>query len=139
MRTLRPIEGEDRGARELADVVLDRLGAVGDPTAMIRVELRNTPRPVRREVEALLRREAADLAWSLQVYSPADVLAGFARGGGDPALPDLRTLFAAFVAEQTTQGVYDAPFAAAFAARGDRALADALHAAEAIAAEDPGG
>jgi DNA repair exonuclease SbcCD nuclease subunit len=138
MRTLHPIAGDGLGARELADVVLDRLTALAAPEAMVRVELLQTPRPVRREAEAILRREAGELVWSLQVYSPADVLAGFERGEGDPTLPDLRALFAAFVEEQTTQGAYDAGFAAAFGARGDKALADAMRAAEAAVAEDPG-
>jgi DNA repair exonuclease SbcCD nuclease subunit len=138
MRTLQPIAGDGLAARELADLVLDRLAARAEPEAMVRVELLQTPRPVRREAEAILRREAGDLVWSLHVYSPADVLSGFERGEGGTTLPDLRALFATFVEEQTAQGAYDAGFAAAFRARGDRALEDAMRAAEAAVAEDPG-
>ena len=130
MKTLHPIDGDDRHARELADVVLDRLQALDIPEAMVRVELRQTPRPVRREAEAILRREAVHLVWSLQVYSPADILAGFERGPDDAPLADLRALFGAFVDEQVTQQTYDAPFAAAFRDRGDRALAEAMRLAE---------
>ena len=138
MKTLHPIIGEDRDARELADLVLDRLGALELPDAIVRVELRQTPRPVRREAEAILRREAGDLVWHLQVYSPADVLAGFERGAGDAPLADVRSLFETFVDEQMAQQAYDPPFAAAFRTRGDRALEEALLAAEASAAgEDP--
>ena len=138
MRSLVPIDGEDRNARELADIVLDRLQAVSQPEAMIRIELRQTPRPIRRETESILRREASDLVWALAVVSPADLVGEFGRGIDGAALSDLRTLFGAFVEEQSTKGVYDAAFAATFRARGDRALADAMQAAEAIAAEEPG-
>ena len=136
MKTLHPIEGEERDAQELAGVVLDRLAALELPEAMVRVELRHTPRPIRREAEAILRRETTDLVWSLQVYSPADLLAPFERGAADSPLADLRALFGAFVDEQVAAQGYDAPFAAAFRERGDRALVDAMRAAEATASED---
>ena len=136
MKTLQPIDGRDRAARELADLVLDRLQTMAIPEAMVRVELRETSRPLRREAEAILRREASDLVWSLQVYSPADLLAGFERGPGDAPVADLRTLFAAFVDAEQEQHNYDPAFAEAFRARGDRALVEAMHAAEASGAED---
>ena len=138
MRSLVPIEGDDRNARELADIVLDRLQAVDQPEAMIRVELRQTPRPIRRETESILRREASGLVWAVTVLSPTDRLPWPGPGIDGEALPDLRTLFSTFVEERTTQGAYDAAFAASFRARGDRALAEAMQAAEAIAAEEPG-
>ena len=130
MKTLFPLDGDGREARELADIVLDRLGALDQPNAITRVELRQTPRPVRREVEAILRREAAELVWSIQVYSPADILDRFERGATDAAMADLRTLFGAFVDEQAERQVYDAAFAAAFRERGGRALEEAIRAAE---------
>ena len=130
MHTLHPISGDGRDARELADIVLDRLRARDEPDAVVRVELRETPRPIRRETEAILRREATDLVWSVQVYAPADILSGFERGAADATMADLRTLFAAFVDEQTERQVYDPAFAAAFRARGGRALEDALRAAD---------
>ena len=137
MRTLHPIDGDCRDARELADLVLDRLQALAEPEAMVRGELQRTPRPIRREVEAILRREVGNLVWSIQVYSPADVLAGFERDPDEAPLGDLRTLFGAFVDEQVQQQVYDPAFAAAFRARGDRALDEAIHAAEASVGEEP--
>jgi len=139
MKTLHPIAGDNREARELADLVLDRLRALDQPDAMVRVELRETPRPIRRETEAILRREASEFVWSVQVYAPADILSGFERGSGDASMADLRTMFAAFVDEQTERGIYDPTFAAAFRARGGRALEDALRAADegASPAEDP--
>ena len=61
MQTLQPIDGAERSARDLADMILDRAAALGLPEAMVRVELRNTPRPLFRETEAIVRRETGVL------------------------------------------------------------------------------
>ena len=129
MRTLPYLSGADRDARELVDLILDRARALGMPEAMVRIELRETNRSVRREVEAILRRESPPVVWSLQVYSPADVLAPFGARPDEPSVLDLRALFAQFV-EERTGTEYDAAFAAAFAERGGRALDEAIRAAE---------
>lgn len=137
MRTLTPIAGEGREARDLADLVLERLRVLDSPASMVRVEVRETPRPTRREVEAILRRESAPLVWSLQVFTPADLLATFGQREGAAAVTDLHALFDEFVSERTGR-VYDAEFAAAFRARGGRALDEAIRVAETAAtAEDP--
>jgi DNA repair exonuclease SbcCD nuclease subunit len=137
MKTLSPLSGEGRTARELADIALDRARALGEPEAMVRVRLDDTPRAVRREAEAILRREAAQAVWSLQVTSPADILGPFERAADEATATDLLALFARFVDERAGP-VYDAAFAAAFRARGGRALEEAMRAAEAVAvAEDP--
>jgi DNA repair exonuclease SbcCD nuclease subunit len=130
MRTIHPIAGDGRDARELADLILDRALALGEPEAMVRVELRETPRRIRREVETILRRESPPVVWSLQVYSPADVLAPFGARTDEPSVLDLRALFDQFV-EERTGTEYDAAFAAAFRERGARALEEAIRAAEA--------
>src|SRR5215211_3474631 len=136
MRTLTPVAGDGREARELVDIVLDRLRVLAEPEAMVRVELRDTPRPVKREAEAILRRESPDLVWSLQVYSPADVLAGFSERSGDAAVTDLRALFDEFVTERSGT-TYDAAFATTFRERGGKALDEAIRAADmAATAED---
>jgi DNA repair exonuclease SbcCD nuclease subunit len=124
MKTLAPIDGEGLLARELADIVLDRAAAFGDPTAMVRLELRGVPRQIRREVEGIVRREVGDRVWDLRVYTAADLLERFAEGR-DEALPPLRELFARFVDENRQQGLYDDRFAALFRERGSRALDDA--------------
>lgn len=137
MKTLKALDGAGRTARELADMVLDRLRALDSPRAMTRIELQQTPRPVRRETEAILRREAPEVVWHLHVYSPADILAGFGERRHEAAASDVRVLFADFVADKTTRGEYDAAFAAAFRERGARAIDDAIRDAEAAAsAED---
>jgi len=134
MTTLHPIDGGDRPARELADVILDRVGAIAEPEAMIRVELQNTPRPQRREVESILRRETGERAWSLQVYARTDLLARF-QGEVDGAhQADLHEMFNDFVDEQVKTRTYDAAFAIAFRERGQRALSEASGSGEDAAA-----
>lgn len=137
MKTLAPLVGDGRTARELADTILDRVKIMDQPDAMARVELKETPRPIRREVEAILRRESPPLVWSLQVFSPADVLAGFGERSSDVSATDVRSLFSQFVTERTGTE-YETEFAEAFRERGGRALDEAIRAAEATAgAEDP--
>lgn len=130
MKSLHPINGEGRSANELADLILDRLRALDQPDAMTRVELRDTPRPVRREVEAIVQRQAADLVWSVRVYAAADVRAVFDRSVGEHSFADLRTLFREFVDQQERDLAYDPPFATAFRAQGTAAIAEALRRAE---------
>lgn len=138
MLRLRAIDGEGRTARELADLILERAKILDAPEAMVRVELRDTPRPIRRETEAIVRRESASIVWSLQVYSPADVLATLGQAAIEAQIPDLREQFAQFVIEQEEQQRYDKEFAAAFRERGDRALVEAMQLIEQLAAtEDP--
>ena len=136
MKTLAPLDGAERSARELADLILDRVKATNEPDALLRIELRQTPRPTRRETESILRRESPDLAWSVQVFSPADWFDGKSPVG-DAELPPLRTMFSTFVAEQATAGAYEPAFAADFDRRGGRALDDAAQLMEAIAGEEP--
>jgi DNA repair exonuclease SbcCD nuclease subunit len=136
MKTLKPLDGEGRTARELADMVLDRLQALDEPRAMTRIELQRTQRPVRREAEAILRREAPDVVWNVQVYSPADILSGFERRH-EATVTDVRTLFADFVADKVKKTEYDPAFAAAFKERGERAIDEAIREVEAATgAED---
>ncbi|MGH2560873.1 MAG: metallophosphoesterase family protein [Thermomicrobiales bacterium] len=136
MKTLKPLDGEVRTARELADMVLERLQALDMPRAMTRIELQKTPRPVRREAEAILRREAPAVVWHLHVYSPADILSGFERRH-EATVTDVRALFADFVADKLKRAEYDTAFAAAFKERGERAIDEAMRDAEAATgAED---
>jgi hypothetical protein len=132
MKTIAPVDSQDRSAREISDIVLDRVAKFVDPAAMARVELRNVTRPVRREVESILRRESQGLCWHLQVYSRGDVLAT----PGDPVpaseSTDIRSLFEEFLVVWN----YEPTFASAFGDRGRRALDDAFRAQDAAAPED---
>jgi hypothetical protein len=129
MEILHPIDGAERSARDLADMILSRAAALGLPEAMIRVELRNTPRPLFRETEAILRRETGDVAWHIRLTAPGDLLDPLGRDA-DARLTDLHplTLFDDFVRKQTDAGVYEQDFADRFATRGRSALEAALRA-----------
>ena len=133
METLPSVRVGEHSAREIADQILDKAAAMRSPEAMVRVQLLDAPRTVRREVEAILKRESGEVVWSLQVYSPADILAPFGSHDGGIQVGDVRTLFARFVAEREEKGEYDPAFAAAFKARGLRALDEAVQAADAQA------
>lgn len=134
MRTLPPVDGEGRSAREIADVVLERLEHYGEPTAIARVELRNTIRHVRREAEKLVRHEAQarELVWSIDVFTRSDLLIAPGERRLETGATDIRSLFQEFVGERN----YEPAFATAFAERGARALDDAIRAQEAAAPED---
>lgn len=128
MKTLYPVDGEGRDARDIADLVLDRLKDVALPEALVRVQIVNAQRPVRREAESILRREPQDYVWWLHVYSPADILAAFGERKSEATPTDVRALFDEFVTERA----YEPDFAAAFAERGRQALDQALREAETI-------
>jgi DNA repair exonuclease SbcCD nuclease subunit len=141
METLHPIDGDGQTARELADTILRRAAALDQPEAMVRVELRNTPRPLFRETEAIVRRETGDAAWHIRLTAPGDLLDPPGREGVI-RLADLHplALFDEFVKQRTDLGVYDGEFAARFTARGRAALEAALHRGhEATVGEDGGG
>jgi DNA repair protein SbcD/Mre11 len=131
MEMLHPIDGADRSARDLADMILQRAAALGMPEAMVRVELRNTPRPLFRETEAIVRRETGTAAWHIRLTAPGDLIDPFGRDG-DARLTDLHplALFDEFVQKQVDANVYDQDFAERFRARGRAALETALRASQ---------
>ena len=115
METLSPIDGGERTARDLADMILARAGALGMPHAMVRVELQNTPRPLFRETEAIVRREIGGSAWHIRLTAPGDLLDPLGRDAisGLAELHPLK-LFDDFLRQQTDAGIYDAGFAEPF-------------------------
>jgi exonuclease SbcD len=127
METLEPIDGTDRSARELADMILGRAGALGKPEAMVRVELRGVPRPLFRETDGLVRREIGENAWHIRLTAPGEILDPLGRDGA-LGLAELHpvTLFEAFVAGKVAAGDYDAAFAKTFRERGGAALEGAI-------------
>jgi hypothetical protein len=127
METLSPIDGAERTARDLAGMILARAGALGMPHAMVRVELQNTPRPLFRETEAIVRREIGGSAWHIRLTSPGDLLDPLGRDAisGLAELHPLK-LFDDFLRQQTDAGIYDAEFAERFQARGRAALEAAM-------------
>jgi exonuclease SbcD len=128
MIDLKPVNGEGRAAREIVDRVLEELAKLDQPEAMTRVELQETPRPVRREAESILRRESGEFVWSLTITTPRTMLTRADAPQGSDEMSDLRALFREFVAARKGTPPYDDAFAAAFLERGDRALAEAQEA-----------
>lgn len=118
MKLLAPVECAGLSAREIADLVLKRVERDAPPDGMARVEFRDVTRPVRREAESILRRESADLVWSLEVKAPHDILAPF--GDVEPALgvADVFSLFDEYVASRQ----FASEFETAFKTKGRRAL-----------------
>lgn len=127
METLAAVDGADRTARDLADMILDRAGALGKPDAMVRVELLNTPRPLFRETDAIVRRETGDNAWLIRLTVPGEALDPLGREGPS-TMADLNplTLFGKFVEEKRREGEYEPAFAEAFSMRGTSALERAI-------------
>jgi exonuclease SbcD len=132
MKTLAAVDCEGRGAREIADIVLERAERFSTPETITRIELRDAIRHVRREVEAILRREAQPFVWSLDVFTRADLLIAPGERRLESEATDIRSLFEEFV---TTRD-YEPSFAAAFRERGRRAIDDAMRAQENAVAED---
>jgi len=139
MVRLEAISGRDRPAREIADLVLAAARAHGDPAAMLRLQLNDTSRPVRREVEMIVWRESLEIAWSLEIRPPnEEVFFPTDDRSGEAELPPLRTMFDEFVAERV-EPAREASFVAAVRERGGRILDEAIAAArDAEAAEDSG-
>lgn len=127
METLFPIDGAERMARDLADTILQRAAALEMPGAMIRVELQNTPRPIFRETDRLVRRELDDIAWFIRLTAPGEALDPLGREAAS-SLADLHplTMFEAFVQEKEAIGVYDAAFASSFRAKGKQSIEAAI-------------
>ena len=125
MIQLGAIEGDGKGAREIADAILHSTSIQARATAMARVELRGVDRSVRREVESIIRREHAAVVWSLQVTAPAsDAISAFGAADGvsvETALASLPTLFDEFVAGRS----YSDDFRDRFRTRGLRAIDEA--------------
>jgi DNA repair exonuclease SbcCD nuclease subunit len=137
MQTLSPIDGAGRSARDLADMILSRAGALGLPQAMVRVELQNTPRPLFREADAIVRREIGDNAWTIRLTQPGDLLDPLGRDAVS-GLADLHplSLFDEFLRGQTAAGVYDEEFAERFRLRGRAALETAIRKAQEAATSE---
>jgi len=136
MIALKPVHGEGKQARDVVEAVIDQLKVIDDHSAMTRVEFRSVDRPMRREAQSLLKREAGAYTWTLDI---APERATFVADNGvtlaDDSTLDLHSLFIEFVASR--RGTYpNEGFAAMLLDRGGRALTDAMIAEENPAPED---
>jgi DNA repair exonuclease SbcCD nuclease subunit len=136
MISLKPVSGQGRDGRELADVVLKQLATLDTPNALARVDFRETGRPIRRAAQSLLRRESGKYVWHLDVAPEKSLFIAQGDGGSfDDSPLDLLALFREFVSARTASYPGEA-FTAAFLERGGRAITDAMLAEEAPAPED---
>jgi exonuclease SbcD len=127
----------EKDAVQIAAYILEWLQEENLPDAMAMAVVFGVPRAVRRQVEQILRDEARELAWSIQVRGASDILAGMGRERVDLPSIDLEALFAKFLEGELANGNHDAAFSARFAEIGLTELraAQALVAAE-VANED---
>jgi len=127
----------EKDAVQIAACILEWLQEENQPEAMAMAVVFGVPRAVRRQVEQILREEAGDLVWSIQVRGASDILAGMGRDRVDLPSIDLEALFAKFVEAELANGNHDAAFSARFNEIGLTELraAQALVAAE-VANED---
>ena len=136
MIALPAFPGQGRDGRTIADTVLERLGKLAQADAMVRVDIRDSGRPIRREVHSILRRESIAIVWHVDLAPERSI---FLPQSGDEREPDptldLHMLFQEFVAQR--RGSYpNEDFATAFLERGSRALTDAIAAESAPAPEE---
>jgi len=125
MHLLNPVHGDSQSVEELIDAIVTQLDRLDDPEALTRVQIRDADRHAYRQLERQVRREVAGKTFHLTVSRQAPADAGLSvEIDRDAALPDLKTLFAEFVASRKGEH-YDPEFAARFLERGTRALDDA--------------
>jgi DNA repair exonuclease SbcCD nuclease subunit len=137
MISLRPVRCEGKEADAVVAEVVAQLEKRGTPDAMARVELKDAPRPLRREVQIKLRREAEAYVWSIDL-APERI--GFmpgveASGEVDDATLDLHALFREFVDSRKSTYPSEA-FTTMLLERGSQALTDAMVAEAETAPED---
>jgi DNA repair protein SbcD/Mre11 len=136
MIDLKPVYGDGRRGREIADMVLEQLRKVHSPNAITRVAIRKAERADKREAESILRREADEFVWSLTVANERSILdLTQVQAESTEEFPNLRELFREFV--NVRKGThYNDAFATEFLERGDRALQEAMLAQDAVAPEE---
>ncbi len=122
----------EKDAVQIAGYILEWLREEDKPEAMASAIVFGVTRAVRRQVEQILREEAKDLVWSIQVRGASDILAGLARDRVDLPAIDLEALFARFVEGELANGNHDAIFSARFQEIG---LTELRHAQALVAAE----
>ena len=129
MLSLEPIYAGLSSGREIADRILGKLAALAQPEAMVSVSLREAERPIRREVESIVRRESAEHVWLVHFAAERQSILDPGMSREMIQTTDLRTLFAQFVQEKTGNPLTK-DFATRFLERGDRALEHAIQTAE---------
>lgn len=122
----------EQDAVQIAGYILEWLREENRPDAMAMAVVFGVPRAVRRQAEQIVREEAKELVWNVQVRGASDILAGMGRARVDLPTIDLEALFGMFVESERANGNHDTAFSARFAEIG---LTE-LRAAQALVAAD---
>lgn len=125
MLSLDPVYAGLKPSRDIADQVLNSLQKLDQPEAMVSISLRDIERPVRREVESIIRRESPAFVWLAHFIAERQSILDPGTSRDMIQTADLRTLFAQFVQEKTGSPLTK-DFATRFLERGDQALEHAL-------------
>ncbi len=126
----------DDDPEAIAALAIERIAALSEPDAMVRVMLGSVSRTTKRRAESLIQEAGRDLVWSIQVVSRSDQFAGFANSRADLPSIDLLDQFSAFIDQRLASGDYDQAFADAFRETGTAELKHAIEQAnEAIGEE----
>ncbi|MCO5220501.1 MAG: DNA repair exonuclease [Thermomicrobiales bacterium] len=125
-------ETNEKDAIQIAGLILEWLREENKPDAMAMAVVFGVPRAIRRQVEQILREEAAELVWTIQVRGASDVLAGLGRERVDLPAIDLEQLFNRFLETERTNGNHDPAFSARV---GEIGRAELRKAQAALAAE----
>ena len=125
MHLLKPVHGDTLSVEEMIGAINEQLDRLDDPAALTRVQIRDADRHAYRQLERQVRREVGGKTFHLTVSRQAPAEAGISLEiDRDAALPDLKTLFAEFVASRKGEH-YSPEFATRFLERGTQALDDA--------------
>ncbi len=136
MVALKPVYGDGKQARDVADAVIEQLKTLDDLSAMTRVEFRSVDRPMRREAQSLLKREAGAYAFTLDIAPErTSFIADDGAALADDSTLDLHSLFVEFVASRKATYPNES-FAVMLLERGGQALTEALLAEENPTPED---
>lgn len=128
MLTMERVEvGPNMTARAVADSVLASVGDLRLPDANVRIEIAGAERPFFREVQALVKRDARGLVWSLDVFQrtakrAADEMRTVKRqaDGVEVGSLNILSLFSEFLARPDAK--YPRGFGDRFGERGRAAL-----------------
>lgn len=113
---------QETDGQAIAEMALLWMEALNQPEAMTRIVLKNVPRPVRRHAEALIRLDAGELVWSVEVVSAGAGVSPFLERSTELPSSNLLDQFQSFVSSERDAGRYEASFAEAFAVTGRHEL-----------------
>lgn len=104
-------ELESIAAEDVATRILRWLQSLEMPDGMARVQLEETDRATRREIESIVRGSANDVVWDLSITGNREAVSEFALDRSDLPTLEISELFRQFVDAERKAGSFDAAFA----------------------------